>query len=898
MTSPRVASPPPEAAPRTSVGGRAHHSAMVRRFGLLPRWFARIAFQHVRVDPADIERLRRLTNEGTLVYVMRYRSLVDYFLVNYILLREGLPLARFSNGISSTWLRPLRDMLGVLWTRVRSTHLFGKELRQFRERDLVGQLAVHGRSVLLFIRSRGQIPPRGRAAKAPVERRRGADYLREVVHALWGKEQPVFLVPVAIFRGSGLRRKGSRFASFVYSVHEAPSDVKRLFTYVWNARDLTISFGAEIPLNAFIAQYQRESEDRIVRRLARALQIFLYREERVVWGPTLRSKRQVREMVLGRDDAQAELRAIASERKVPVEKVVKEARGYFDEMAADFRGYYFGIIAFFFNRIWRRMFSGLEIRGLERVVECVKQHPIVLVPCHRSHFDYLILSYIFHENFLSPPHIFAGINMAFWPMGPLFRGAGAYFVRRTFEGNPVYKLVFRTYLEYLIREGYTQEFFIEGGRSRTGKILTPKLGMLSAIVNAFVGGVRRDLYLVPVSIHYGRIVEEEAYKQELLGGQKEKESFGALLRARRVLRQKYGTVYVTFAAPLSLNEALGPRKERFQQGGEAVEEEKQYFVQKLGFRLLREVNEVAVAGATSLSSTVLLSAPQHAIRYGDFVAAARALSGLLVAKNVTLTASLQRNTANFLESLRFLQTGKLIEWIKDSAGDIIYAPPEKRLILDFYKNNIIHFFLVPSLVAHAIRRGVPEERLVEEVWWWLELFRWEFALPEREAVAAEIEEALANFRAVGAIGPAGERRAHVLLIFGDGILENFREAYWIVAKTLLDVDADGLAQKAAIARMQKSFLMHQLLGQAQKPEGNSAITFENAINRFAEMGSVTLARRGRGGKEQAILPGRVFGELAAIERRLAESLSTDSVGRPSPIPFETNPASDATSRSS
>jgi glycerol-3-phosphate O-acyltransferase len=143
--------------------------------------------------------------------------------------------------------------------------------------------------------------------------------------------------------------------------------------------------------------------------------------------------------------------------------------------------------------MWDRMFSGLDVRGLDRVVETMKQHPIVLVPCHRSHFDYLILSYIFHENALSVPHIAAGINMAFWPLGLFFRGAGAYFIRRTFEGNPLYKAVFRKYLEYLIREGYTQEFFIEGGRSRTGKILTPKLGMLSAIVNVFVDGVRRDL---------------------------------------------------------------------------------------------------------------------------------------------------------------------------------------------------------------------------------------------------------------------------------------------------------------------------------------------------------------------------------------------------------------------
>src|SRR4029079_7973260 len=210
-----------------------------------------------------------------------------------------------------------------------------------------------------------------------------------------------------------------------------------------------------------------------------------------------------------------------------------------------------------FNKIWPRIFQGLDYRGLERVMECVKQHPVVLVPCHRSHFDYLILTYIFHINYLSPPHIAAGINLSFWPMGPLFRGAGAFFIRRTFEDNDLYKMVFRKYLTFLIREGYTQEFFIEGGRTRTGKMLTPRLGMLSAIVNAFVGGVRRDLYLVPISIHYGRIPEEEAYRREVAGEKKEPESLGALLRARSVLTRGYGTVYVSFGDQIFINYTLG-----------------------------------------------------------------------------------------------------------------------------------------------------------------------------------------------------------------------------------------------------------------------------------------------------------------------------------------------------
>src|SRR5256885_3206228 len=256
----------------------------------------------------------------------------------------------------------------------------------------------------------------------------------------------------------------------------------------------------------------------------------------------------------------------------------------------------------------------MEVVGLENVIECVKQRPVVLGPCPPSLFDYLILTYIFHTNYLSPPHIAAGMNLSFWPMGPLFRGAGAFFIRRSFDDNELYKMVFRKYLTFLIREGYTQEFFIEGGRTRTGKILTPKLGMLSAIVNAFLQGVRRDLYFVPISIHYGRIPEEEAYKREVAGAAKEQESLGALLRARSVLKRRYGTTYVSFADPISLDQELGSLRERFRTGlGHAeVEDEKRRFTRRLGFRLLREVNHAAVAGATAVSASALLGAPQAA----------------------------------------------------------------------------------------------------------------------------------------------------------------------------------------------------------------------------------------------------------------------------------------------
>src|SRR5437867_2233865 len=182
--------------------------------------------------------------------------------------------------------------------------------------------------------------------------------------------------------------------------------------------------------------------------------------------------------------------------------------------------------------------------------------------------------------------------------------------------------------------------------------------MLSAIVNAFVSGVRRDLYLVPISIHYGRIPEEETYRREVAGEAKEPESFGALLRARSALKRRYGTVYMSFADPISLNAALGPARERFQGSDAPVEEEKRRFIRRLGFRLLREVNQAAVAGATAVSASALLGAPRPACRSTDFLAVAHVLVALLRATGVRLTSSLERNEASdFRESLRWLESG-------------------------------------------------------------------------------------------------------------------------------------------------------------------------------------------------------------------------------------------------
>ncbi len=844
----------------------------MRRLGLLPRWFCQRFLDHVRLDPGAVAHIRHLAGQGTVVYVMRYRSLVDYMLAAFVLLREGLPLPAFVSDIPSLLLRPVGEVIRTLWERFRAGRWHLGASRHLEDLSRLQQVVRAGQPALIFMRRHVRGLPLRQGRRAAIRKARsGTDYLREIVHVVAEHGQEVYLVPLAVLRGRGFRRKESRLATLVYSVQEAPGDLKRLLSLWWNANETSITVGKHVSVAEMLAQHRHEGEERIVRRVARALQIFLYREEKLVWGPTLLPKRVVRQLVLGAEEVRSTIHTLARDTGQPESKLWRTAEKYFNEMAANYQGAFFAILEFAFNRIWPRIFQGVDYRGLDKVIECVKQHPVVLVPCHRSHFDYLILSYLFHINYMSPPHIAAGINLSFWPLGPLFRGAGAYFIRRSFDNDPLYKAVFRSYLKFLIREGYTQEFFIEGGRSRTGKILTPKLGMLSAIVNAFVAGVRRDLYLVPVSIQYGRVVEEEAYKRELFGAEKEKESLWALIRARTVLRQNRGTVYVTFAEPISLRQALGDRLERFcrQAGDPAVEEEKRRFIQKLGFRILRAVNDVAVAGATAVSATVLLSRAEAAWRYADFLKRAQSLVDFLRHRAVTLTASLERNANDFLENLAFLENGGLIRRLR---GDevIIHVPAEKRMTLDFYKNNIIHFFLMPALLSRALLNGYRGNELEREILWWLDFYRWEFPLPEKQTVPAEVAELLSYYQRIEAWNPEGHGRidpSHPFVDTTQGLLDNFCEAYWVMARTLALLPPAGQPLKAVLSQARKRYDTALLLGEARRPEGNSAVTFENAVQRYAELGYIALAGER---KDRLVQRGPRFTELDWLQERLAD----------------------------
>jgi len=585
------------------------NSAMVTRFNLFFRVFARRFFGHFSLDKSEVDRLRELETRGSVIYVMRYSSRLDYLLLNTLFLREDLRLSAFANGIRFTMYRPVLAILrGFFVRRPRRS----RAVEHGQDQQWVRRLTRDGASFFLFLRTQ-RLRTFWRGLWRMRHRQDEMDLIQEVVRQTWSGGNEVFIVPLSLFWRKG-PRTSSRFLNLDYGSLSRPSDFAKVSAFLLTYRSLSIKIGQPIDLAGYIADHRNDGQERVTRTVRRSLLIHLYREEKVVEGPTLRSSQRVLREIMADQGVRQAIKERGARKRSSPEKAEREAEKIFREIAARMNSTLLAALATAVGWVIRRLFSGVETRGLAQVAEHAKRQPLVLVPAHRSYFDFLLLSLLFYNSYLVPPHIAARDNMAFGPFGLIFRMAGAFYLRRSFD-DPLYKQVFRAYVAYLVREGFTQEFFIEGGRSRTGKTLVPRLGMLGWNVDAFLESSRQDLFFVPIAITYERLVEESGLMDELSGGEKKRESTLGLFRARKYLGRRFGSVHIDFGEPISLADSLGDRRERFEKTilkgvvgrdrSEAeisllpeIEREKRQFVESLGNQLVESINWNATANAT------------------------------------------------------------------------------------------------------------------------------------------------------------------------------------------------------------------------------------------------------------------------------------------------------------
>ncbi|MFB3117556.1 MAG: 1-acyl-sn-glycerol-3-phosphate acyltransferase, partial [Myxococcota bacterium] len=422
-------------------------SAMTPRFNLPLRWFASRFFRHFDLDDATVEHLRKLESRGSVIYVMRYASRLDYFLFNALFIREGLGLSKFANGIRFYYYRPFFQAIRLAW-KCRGEWLreLGAEVSQAKLRSLT----LRGESSFIFLRT-ARLRWRLRTRRSAVEHGKSElELLEEVVRTVWDSNRPVHVIPLALFWRKGPRIQ-QRFLNLSYGSSTRPSDFAKVTAFLTTYRGLCVRVGDPIDLRAFAVERRSEGPHRVARKVRRIILTFLYREEKVVEGPVLRSLHRVEQAVIGAPAVQAAIRSRAKERHWPIDRASAEAARMFREIAANMNSTILAALNFIITVILKRMFVSIELIGIEKIADYAKRHPLVLAPSHRSYCDFMILSTAFYANHLVPPHVAARENMAFGPFGSLWRRGGAFFLRSSFE-DPLYGMVFRSYIAHLIKQ--------------------------------------------------------------------------------------------------------------------------------------------------------------------------------------------------------------------------------------------------------------------------------------------------------------------------------------------------------------------------------------------------------------------------------------------------------------
>ncbi|MFA0510250.1 MULTISPECIES: glycerol-3-phosphate 1-O-acyltransferase PlsB [unclassified Vibrio] len=469
-------------------------------------------------------------------------------------------------------------------------------------------------------------------------------------------------------------------------------------------RDCLVRFSPVVSLRYMANSHGTDST--IAHKLARVARIHFSRQKLAASGPNLPSRQALFDRLLKSEAIKKAIEDEAQAKNISIEKASKEAQDIMDEIAANFSYSLIKRGEKILGWLWNKLYQGLHISNASTVRKLAQDgHEIVYVPCHRSHMDYLLLSYVLYHEGMVPPHIAAGINLNFFPAGPIFRHGGAFFIRRSFKGNKLYSTIFREYLAELFAKGYSVEYFSEGGRSRTGRLLQAKTGMLAMTIQAMLRGMNRPVTLVPVYIGYEHVMEVATYAKELRGKRKEKENASLVIRTLRKLRN-FGKGYVNFGEPIQLNQYLNEHAPEWTKDIDPMGTSKPQWmnpvVNDLATKMMTHINDAAATNALTLCATALLASRQRALSRDSLVSQINCYLSLL--KNVPYsdTFTVPKDSAEDLVKHAESLNKFLIE--SDSMGDIISLDRHQSILMTYYRNNIIHLFALPSLIAQMTIR--------------------------------------------------------------------------------------------------------------------------------------------------------------------------------------------------
>lgn len=569
----------------------------------------------------------------------------------------------------------------------------------------------------------------------------------------------VQLVPVSIFVGRAPEKTTGWFSVLFSENWQLVGRFRRLLAIALNGRDTYVRFSPPVSLRTIVDEGL--PPERTVRKLSRVLRAHFRRIRTAVIGPDLSTRRLLVDRVLSSPSVIEAITDQARRDGTSVAEAWKKAHAYAYEIAADYSHPVVRSASFLLAPVWNRIYRGVLVHHLDLLKQDAPGHEVIYVPCHRSHMDYLLISYLLYSRGIVPPHIAAGVNLNLPVVGTLLRKGGAFFLRRSIRGSALYSAVFSEYLAQLVAGGYSIEYFIEGGRSRTGRLLQPKGGMIAMTLRAYLRAPTRPVLFQPVYIGYEKLMEGRSYLDELSGKPKEKESIWQLLMGiPKVLGSNYGQVVVNFGEPIRLADVLAEKAPEWS-GAPLPEDEKPAWlgetVDTLAQRIQVNINRAADVNPINLLALALLSTPKHAMSEADLLEqialSKKLLAQLPYSDRVTVTPHTPEEIIAHGEEIAVLLR------FKHPLGDVLEVDDEKAVLLSYFRNNVLHLFTAAAWVACCFQNNrrmalSAVQRLGRSVYPFLQA---ELFLPWSEDEFAErLERTVDLFVAEGLLQRVGE----------------------------------------------------------------------------------------------------------------------------------------------
>lgn len=722
---------------------------------LLHMWVRERTFPDVtiNVDPAR-----------PVCYVLRENWLTDHLVLREAVARAGLPAADQPLKLGKCRLASAEFSLTVGW------RLFGKA------RD------IHG------------IPPR----------------LARLIEALAADPSAdVQIVPVTVLWGRAPKQQDGILRALLAESWQRRHPLGHWLAVLLHGRQTHVHFGQPYSLRALLTDVPDPA--RAAKKAARVLRAHFRRQRELAIGPDVSHRHTQVAALLATPEMRAAIAAEADRHRIAPEEARERARRHVLAIASDYSYNLMRAGELFLTWVWTRLFDGVEVRNLDALMRVAPGQSIVYLPCHRSHIDYLLMTYVIFRAGLTPPHVAAGDNLDLPVLGRILRGGGGFFLRRSFKGDPLYATVFAEYLHRMLAQGFPIEYFIEGGRSRNGRMLPPKAGLLAMTVQSFLRWHERPLVFVPIYLGYEKLPEGASFVGELSGQPKQRESLLGLLSAVRVLRRHFGKVYVNFGEPLPLADWLDAHHPDWRSISNEGDWQRAA-VGAIANELTRRINAAALVNPVNLVGLALLATPR-ATAAAD--ALARQIEHLLALLDAVHCAAPATGAACIAAASKLAAVRR----VEHPLGALIEADAHAAALLAYFRNNVLHLYALPTLVACLIVQHGPLERskLLETVADLFSLMRTSLylRLEERDLPLA-LDDVVARLEARGLIGrdgemmrePAANTLARADLHWLAEILRPQMERYFLVLMVLRHA---GSAHLTRVELLDRSVLLGQRL---------------------------------------------------------------------------------------